>query len=46
MKRRDRDEIDALQPGQRVTIEGVEIERCADGDLRFLINAGVRPPHP
>ena len=41
MKRRDRDEIDALQPGQRVTIEGVEIERCADGDLRFLINAGV-----
>ena len=41
MTRRDRDGIGGLQPGQSITIEGVEIERRRDGDLAYWSNFSV-----
>jgi integrase len=41
MRAGDRADIQALQPGQSVTVEGVEVLRTADGDLKFLLNAKI-----
>jgi integrase len=41
MKPSERDAIRALLPGQTLTVDGVEIQRRPDGDLRYLINAVV-----